>query len=73
VSGEREDRPARATRPPRRKARRSVGLGLVVAFVVGAFLIGAGTGYVVRGAPSEGDSVTVEREVPVVTVTVETP
>lgn len=74
VSTDRPDRPERRSRPPaRRSRRRSVGLGLAATFVIVAFLIGAGIGYVVRGAPSDGGSVTVERDVPVVTVTVETP
>ncbi len=74
MSSERPDGGARRSRPPaRRDKRRTVGVGLLVACVVAAFLIGAGIGYVIRGAPSSGDSVTVEREVPVVTVTVESP
>lgn len=61
-------------RPPQRHARRrSVSPVIVAAFVAAAFLVGAGVGYVVRGAPSSGEGVTVERSVPVVTVTVESP
>lgn len=71
---DRADRPERRSRPPARPSRRrSVGVGLAATFVILAFLIGASVGYLVRGAPSDGGSVTVERDVPVVTVTVETP
>lgn len=74
VSSDRPERDGRERRPPpRRSRRRGLSPLLVAALVAAAFLVGAGIGYVVRGAPSSGDNVTVEQTVPVVTVTVEAP
>jgi hypothetical protein len=68
-----EERAGRDRPRARPRRRRGVPGLVVVAAVVVAFLVGAGVGYLVRGAPEPSGELTVERSVPVVTVTVEEP
>lgn len=65
MSGERPPRPARP-RPPRRR-RIPLALALVLAGL--ALLVGVLVGYAARGDPAPAGLITVERTVPVVTVT----
>jgi hypothetical protein len=50
--------------------RRDVGVLILIAAVAFALIAGVAIGYVARGEPDPGDPVTIEGEVPAVTVTV---
>ncbi len=56
-----------------RPSKRRVTLGLAVLMAVAALLIGVLAGYVARGGPPDRVLVTTQQELPVVTVTSETP
>ena len=58
-------------RPPRRRA--GVPILVVVVLAVLALVAGVAVGYVARGEPEPATQLTLERPVPVVTVTVEAP
>lgn len=66
-------RASRARRPATRRRRAGVPLLALIVAVVVAFLGGAAIGYVSRGGPDDPQELTLERPVPVVTVTVEAP
>lgn len=57
--------PSRERRPSKRRI--TVGLAVVIALL--ALAVGVVVGYVARGGPGPAAPVTLEREVPVVTVT----
>ncbi len=56
-----------------RRSKRRVTLGLAVLMAVAALVIGVLAGYVARGGPPDRVLVTTQQEVPIVTVTSETP
>lgn len=56
-----------------RRSKRRVTLGLAVLLAIGALLIGVVAGYVARGGPPAGVLVTTQQDIPVVTVTTESP
>jgi len=60
-------------RPRTRPARRMVPAALLVTAVLVALLLGILVGYAVRGGGAAGEPVTLESDLPVVTVTVEGP
>jgi ferric-dicitrate binding protein FerR (iron transport regulator) len=69
-----EPAPAEEPRPRRpRRRRRALPLGIALLLVAGALLVGILVGYAARGGGSSEAPVTVERELPVVTVTVQGP
>lgn len=65
--------PARPARPPRPPRRRRIPIALAVAFVFVALVGGVVLGYSVRGEPAPAGLITEDRDVPVVTLTVEAP
>lgn len=71
-ASERPERPARPRRPPPRRRTGVPVLAAVIGIVV-ALLLGVVIGYAARGAPDPASPETLERPVPVVTVTVEAP
>lgn len=66
-------RRAAAGRGTPRRRRAGVPLLAVAVALVVAFVVGAAVGYLARGGPEPAGEVTIERSVPVVTVTVESP
>jgi ABC-type Fe3+ transport system permease subunit len=54
---------------PRRSSKRRVTLGLAVLAAVAALLVGVVVGYVARGGPGSPAVVTLEQDLPVLTVT----
>ncbi len=64
-----ESRADQRSRPPKRRLT----LGLAVLMAVVALVVGLVAGYVARGGPPDRILVTTQQELPVVTVTTETP
>ena len=60
-------------RDRQRRSKRRVTLGLAVLLAIGALLIGVVAGYVARGGPPPSVLVTTQQDIPVVTVTTESP
>ncbi len=56
-----------------RHTKRRVTLGLAVLLALAALLLGVVAGYVARGGPPAGVLVTTQQDIPVVTVTTESP
>ena len=56
-----------------RSSKRRVTLGLAVLLVLAALTIGVVAGYVARGGPPDRVLVTTQQDIPVVTVTTESP
>jgi hypothetical protein len=65
--------PPRPRPRPRRRRQRVVGVGLASVALVVALLVGVAVGYLARGEDDLPASVTLERDLPVVTLTVTAP